>query len=53
MDETKKQYSERTKYDNISRYATKSLEYLLPEWIMNLKYYFEKKPDSKYSSKSI
>jgi hypothetical protein len=43
MDEDKNQYSERTGYENILKGRSKSLDYLLPEWIANLKNYFEKK----------
>lgn len=47
MNESKKQYSEGIKYENIPRHESKSLEYLLPEWITNLKNYFERTPDEK------
>jgi hypothetical protein len=50
MYEDKKQYSNRTEYESIPKYEPKSLDYLLPEWITNLKNYFEKKPDNDYSS---
>ena len=46
MDKIEKQYSDRIEYENIQRRKTKSLDYLLPEWIMNLKNYFERKPDN-------
>jgi len=49
MNESKKQYSEGIKYENIPRHESKSLDYILPEWITNLKNYFKKEPDSDYS----
>ncbi len=39
----------KTMYENIQKYDAKNLDYLLPEWIMNLKDYFKKNPDSDYS----
>ena len=53
MHEDNRQYLDRIEHGRVPRYETKSLDYLLPEWIINLKNYFEKKPDSNYSSKSI
>jgi len=53
MYEDNRQYLDRIEHDRVPRYETKSLDYLLPEWIINLKNYFKKKPDSNYSSKSI
>lgn len=50
MNEDKKQYSSRIEYESEPKYESKSLDYLLPEWIMNLKNYFEKRPESDYSS---
>lgn len=49
MNERKRQYSDRIKYETSPKYDAKSLDCLLPEWIMNLKNYFEKKPDNNYS----
>ncbi len=48
MNEKKRQYSGRTEYESIPKYESKSLDDLLPEWITNLKNYFEKRPDSDY-----
>jgi hypothetical protein len=44
MDENKNQYSDRIRYENVLKGGFKSLDCLLPEWIMNLKNYFEKRP---------
>ena len=49
MNEKKRQYSSRTEYESIPKHESKSLDCLLPEWIINLKNYFEKKPDNNYS----
>ncbi len=49
MNEYKRQYTERVRYENIPRYEIQNVDYLLPEWITNLKNYFKKKPDSDYS----
>jgi len=48
MNKDKEQYSSRIEYESVPRYQSKSLDYLLPEWITNLKNYFEKRPDSDY-----
>ena len=53
MNENRNQYSERIKYENISRHESKTLEYLLPEWIVNLKNYFEKEPEKDYSPSDL
>jgi len=37
MDKEEKHYSGRIKYENIPKHESKSLDYLLPEWIMNLR----------------
>lgn len=50
MDKEEKHYSGRIKYENIPKHESKSLDYLLPEWIMNLKKYFEKGFEEKYSN---
>jgi len=49
MNEGKRQYSERRKYESSLRYEMQNVDYLLPEWITNLKNYFKKKPDNDYS----
>ncbi len=48
----KKQYSNTMDYEGISKYDAKSLNCLLPEWIMNLKSYFGKSPINDYSHTS-
>ena len=42
MNDKEKQYADRTKYGKVSRYEAKGLDLDLPEWIINLKNYFEK-----------
>lgn len=50
MDKEEKHYSGRIKYENVPKHESQSLDYLLPEWIMNLKKYFEKGFEEKYSN---
>ena len=52
MDKIERQYSDRMEYESIPEYQAKSLDYLLPEWITNLKNYFGKQPGSDYSHTS-
>jgi len=49
MNEYKRQYSERIEQEEVPRYKTKSLDRLLPEWIINLQNYFEKGTVKDYS----
>jgi len=42
MNDDEKQYTDRIKYEKVSRYETKGLDFDLPEWIINLKNYLKK-----------
>jgi hypothetical protein len=49
MNKEEKQYSMGIKYESVPRHEFRSPDYLLPEWIMNLKNYFERRPEEDYS----
>ena len=49
MDERKKQYTDRIEQRKLSRCEPESLDCILPEWITNLKNYFEKGHVGDYS----
>ena len=42
MNENERQYTDRIEQGKLSRCEPESLSYFLPEWITNLKNYFEK-----------
>ena len=52
MDQTKNLYREATRDKHTPLNKIDNIKILLPEWIVNLKEYFEKKPDGEYSSSS-
>ena len=43
MDEEERQYMDRIEHRDVMEYEIDNLSYGLPEWIKNLKTYFEKK----------
>ncbi len=50
MDRIKEQYSDKREREYVSQDQPGDLEQLLPEWIADLKDYFERKPPRGYSS---
>lgn len=53
MNEDARQYTDRIEYRNVLEHEVESLNYDSPEWIINLKNYFEKDTiRDKYSSHS-
>jgi len=50
MDIPRRHYPREIEREDITLPEIKKLEYLLPEWITNLKTYFEREPGKEYSS---